>query len=143
MSIWTHVNASIRVDSLDEPLLDEKILGEISTWDNPKPTILPKGSEGSLQYKVIQTNEINHTAFQLVVFWGDLRDFSIINSDFIIDYFNNLLNELQEKGYWIRQGFVEIWPEDYEDCLYYCVEELCLLGEDSKEETKYVLSKVG
>lgn len=86
MSIWTHVAAIIRIDSIKgfdigpqskEEL--EKVLGPVAEFDGTdeewNACTLPCGSEGSLQY-VIWENEDEHcvSAFTVSVF-GDLRNY--------------------------------------------------------------------
>lgn len=86
MSIWTHVAAIIRIDSIKgfgigpqskEEL--EKALGPVAEFDGTdeewNACTLPCGSEGSLQY-VIWENEDEHciSAFTVSIF-GDLRDY--------------------------------------------------------------------
>ena len=86
MSIWTHVAAIIRIDTIKgfgmgpqskEEL--EKVLGPVAKFDGSdedwNSCTLPCGSEGSLQYAIWE-NEDEHcvAAFTVSVF-GDLRDY--------------------------------------------------------------------
>ena len=86
MSIWTHVAAIIRIDSIKgfgigpkskEEL--EKVLGPVAEFDGTdeewNACTLPCGSGGSLQY-VIWENEDEHcmSAFTVSIF-GDLCDY--------------------------------------------------------------------
>lgn len=86
MSIWTHVAAIIRIDSIKgfgigpqskEEL--EKVLGPVAMFNGSdedwNSCTLPRGSEGSLQYSIWE-NEDEHCiyAFTVSVF-GDLRDY--------------------------------------------------------------------
>ena len=86
MSIWTHVAAIIRIDSVKELGIDpkskeelEKILGPVAKFNGSdedwNSCTLPCGSEGSLQYTIWE-NEDKHclAAFTVSVF-GDLRDY--------------------------------------------------------------------
>jgi hypothetical protein len=115
MSQWTHVNASIRYDgipALGIPIITEKELGEISTWENDvEDTILPCGSEGSLEYKLIKTGTENALACRAVIFYGDLRDYSDV--DEILAYFESITS-----GKMIRSGILEIAVE-YQDVMIY------------------------
>lgn len=117
MSQWTHVNASIRFDSimgLKAPT--EKELGRIcrwadedtSHWDNPD---LPCGSEGSIEYKIIQNPDESCMAAFVVVFWGDLRDYD--NVDEVIAYFDRITKDKM-----IRQGVLEISVEYQQSKVY-------------------------
>ena len=87
MSIWTHVAAIIRIDSLKGfgmgPQSKEelkKVLGPVARFDSSdedwNSCTLPCGSEGSLQYAIWE-NENEHciAAFTVSVF-GDLRDYN-------------------------------------------------------------------
>lgn len=107
MSQWTHVNASIRFDSMlgfGQPT--EKELGRIcrwededdSHWDNPD---LPCGSEGSIEYRIIITGSKSSIASRAVIFTGDLRDYSDL--DEILAYFEKIT-----EGKIIRSGVLEV-----------------------------------
>lgn len=108
MSQWTHVNASIRFDGIlgmGQPT--EKDLGQIcrfgdeQDWEN---SIIPCGSEGSIEYKIVKTGDENDMASMVVVFTGDLRDYDDANE--IIKYFNDIVKERM-----IRSGILEIEVE--------------------------------
>lgn len=86
MSIWTHVAAIIRIDSIRDLNLGpqskeelERILGPVAMRKNSvedwNSCTLPCGSEGSLQYTIWE-NENEHclAAFTVSIF-GDLRDY--------------------------------------------------------------------
>lgn len=109
MSQWTHVNASIRYDSLfgiGAPT--EELLGQIcrwgddndSHWTNPD---LPCGSEGSIHYEIIRTGSENSLASHAVIFTGDLRDYDDVEE--ILTYFTRICTE---EGYMIRSGVLAI-----------------------------------
>ncbi|WP_291726145.1 hypothetical protein [Bernardetia sp.] len=111
MSKWTHVNASIRFDSIlhkHPPLPTEKELGLICTinngseWEN---SFIPCGSEGSLRYNVIKNPNISDSAAMLVVFYGDLRDYD--DEREIMHYFKDLV-----EGQSIRSAIIEIDIEE-------------------------------
>jgi len=88
MSIWTHVNGSIRIDGLNYSKLPK-------IWKFDVPT----GSEGGIEfdYKIVGVGAV------LAVFnlWGDLRDYE--NVDEIINWI-----ETSFKDNIIRSGIVEI-----------------------------------
>lgn len=83
MSIWAHVVGAVRIDGLpgvfEEDAVEdiERRLGPMCLWDteglrwNEKST-LPRGSEGSLQYKVLEYN--GGLPWVIIPIWGDLRD---------------------------------------------------------------------
>jgi len=107
MSQWTHVNASIRFDGFQGlGLPTEKELGKICKWEDEdtqhwEKSKLPCGSEGSIEYKIIKNTDESSIAAMVVVFYGDLRDYS--NKLAILDYFNTIIN-----GNFIRSGILEI-----------------------------------
>jgi hypothetical protein len=81
MSTWTHVVGAIRVDGLphlnNEIFTSEKlrkIMGPVSTFHQPNDkTKLPCGSEGSLQYEIIEYYK--GIPWVIIPIWGDLRDY--------------------------------------------------------------------
>lgn len=110
MSQWTHVAGLIRVDALrgiapkGSPINPdlEAILGPISTYYRPNSaSTLPTGSEGSLEYKVIESEHENSLASYTVAIWGDLRDYGSV--DAILDWLNKTF-----AGLMIRSGIVEV-----------------------------------
>jgi hypothetical protein len=102
MSQWTHVNASIRFDAIfGQGLPTEKDLGKVRGLEDDHETILPCGSEGSIDYKIIRSQEESSLAAMVVVFFGDLRDYN--NADEILSYFNKIT-----KNKMIRSGILEI-----------------------------------
>lgn len=106
MSVWTHVNASIRFDGIRgiTELPDEKAFGEIRRFEDRDvwgPTILPLGREGSLEYQIINNPDPSSTSCMVVVFWGDLRDY--YEHEPILEYFEKIT-----EGQMIRSGILEI-----------------------------------
>ncbi len=107
MSQWTHVNASIRFDSImGMGLPSKEELGVICRWEdeNWADSVLPKGSEGSIEYTIVKTGSKNSIANTVIVFTGDLRDYEDL--DEILTYFKTLT-----KGKFIRSGILEISVE--------------------------------
>ena len=121
MSEWTHVAGMIRVDSMcyehekdarwlelnrKENILEE-ILGPVLVWKEDdhelkewkrisKVCKLPRGSEGSIQYKIITNFDTESvTAFDIAI-WGDLRSFGVDETHNIQRWFYNLCSELEE-----------------------------------------------
>ena len=86
MSIWTHVAAIIRIDSIkgfgmgpESKEEIEKVLGPVAEFNGSdedwNSCTLPRGSEGSLQYTIWENGDEHCTdAFTVSVF-GDLRDY--------------------------------------------------------------------
>ena len=89
MSIWTHVNASFRIDSIgkisDKYIYD--IFGKPLTYEdltnhkyNKDEKYLPMGSEGSLNINIWKNPDENAIASTTVSIFGDLRDYIDIDS---------------------------------------------------------------
>lgn len=133
MSEWTHVAGMIRVDSMcyehekDARWLErnrkenilEGILGPILIWKDgdegykewkriSKVCKLPRGSEGSIEYKIITNFDTESiTAFDIAI-WGDLRDFGVDETHNIQRWFYNLCAELEENKefHGVRMGVI-------------------------------------
>lgn len=82
MSIWMHVNGSIRVDAIGAMGIFsaskfEEILGkQIDFNDDDWETTLPCGSEGSLSWSVTTNSHEDNLAAHVVAIYGDLRNYS-------------------------------------------------------------------
>lgn len=130
MSVWTHVNAQIRLDSIEiitgsiqEDLEDiigpmylpyaDEIALEWPITDNENKVKLPTGSEGSLHIKVNKNPEESSTASHVISIYGDLRDFD--NYKEIEKWFKNLCEDLEDKekcrAVGIRQAVCQIEVE--------------------------------
>ena len=96
MSQWTHVNACIRFDDLRLAGLGKGTL-------DMKTGQIPEGSEGPLQFTVIENPDLHAMAAYVALVWGDLRDFGKENVQQIIDYLNAIVD-----GRAIRSGIAEI-----------------------------------
>lgn len=134
MSIWTHVNAQIRLDSME--LLTgsiqkdlEKIIGPtylpfyeeydiINDWLNvgyeEKDKVkLPTGSEGSLRVEVIRNKDDHAIASHIISIYGDLRDFD--SYDEIQNWWYKLCKDLEDKdkcrAVGIRQAICQVEVE--------------------------------
>jgi len=81
MSTWTHIAGAIRIDAFgDIKKLIQDRLGNTcnfhSTDKEWKDCNVPCGSEGSLQYKILEVGK--PLAMYTVAIWGDLRDYEDI-----------------------------------------------------------------
>lgn len=117
-SVWTHVNASIRIDAYRSTLGEHSPLNDLDkvvTYRDimqahkqkrelPK-TKLPMGSEGSLNYILYQDTDLSVTSAYVLVIFGDLRDYN--NTQEIIDYINTI-----SKNWIIRSGLIEVTVSD-------------------------------
>ena len=128
MSQWTHVAGIIRIDSMvavmnrGEPDPTEKMLRERLgyTWDfddlsnrardtHIDNSDVPFGSEGSVQYDIVQTGSQSSLSWGHIVIWGDLRDFDDPNK--IYDWLLNSLATINEDGMGFRDVIVSIVVE--------------------------------
>lgn len=95
MSAWTHVVGNIRIDGIPGMGFNikdiENAIGPMSLWESRNDNcILPKGSEGSLHYKIIQY--ANGLCWLTIPIWGDLRD--VDSHQEIEKWWNELLPKL-------------------------------------------------
>lgn len=133
MSIWTHVNGSIRIDGAhtyeeNEEQTINNIVGEMINYNElakldimEEPQCdLPMGSEGSLQYKFVFYGEDedlgdgceSHSMSRgSILIWGDLRDYDTPNE--IVAWFKNLLTKIEKsnKGFFIREALIDVYTE--------------------------------
>ena len=102
MSVWTHVAGLIRFDAIRifETTHPTEWIGPTNLWDEDNDTsTIPSGSEGSLEYTVIENPEMSALSAYAVSIYGDLRDFS--NELEIFDWLNTIT-----EGRMVRQGIV-------------------------------------
>ena len=115
MSIWTHIAGVIRVDCIrcicKQPDFNKIFVREL--WDENTSGLcnMPMGSEGSLDFRVIENPDKDSLAAYTVVVFGDLRDFGVANIPEIEDWWNRVL----EQCGMIRQAILQIQPEDGEE----------------------------
>lgn len=128
MSTWTHVAGTIRIDhlrSLDiKPvpdfdnifkkfIYDENIDYEID-YDNQKQKWIecnmPKGSEESLDYRIIENPNKSSICAYTVAIFGDLRDFGKDDVNKIKEWWKDTLSKFDM----VRQAILQIQPEDGE-----------------------------
>lgn len=110
MSVWAHVNGSVRVDSIR--MLGKPDFSKIfikSLWDDTNSNCnMPEGSEGSLDFRVIENPDKDSLSAYTVSIFGDLRDYSKDRLQDIKDWFERVLKECGM----IRQAILQI---DFED----------------------------
>lgn len=110
MSVWTHVAGVIRVDCLrfmGEPDFNKIFVRRLWSEDI-KDCNMPFGSEGSLDFRVIENPDKDCLAAYTVVVFGDLRDFGAANMPEIEEWWDRVL----EQCGMIRQAVLQIQPED-------------------------------
>ena len=117
MSIWTHVNAVFRLDSMF-PIQDEeieKIFGKKVAFDDlskhykkqGKTKTLPMGSEGSLEMSIWHNPDAYCIPSTTVSIFGDLRDYDDVEG--LKTWFDSACGSIPpSKGYWIRQAVIQI-----------------------------------
>ena len=112
MSVWTHIAGVIRVDcirGISEPKFNKIFIK--SLWGEYNPDCnMPMGSEGSLDFRVIENPNRNSIAAYTVVIFGDLRDFGTEDIHKIEDWWNKVLEQCDM----VRQAVLQIQPEDGE-----------------------------
>ena len=106
MSVWTHVAAIVRVDSLSEDYDFHQIFGReleyedsFEKWkeyDEHPELFLPAGSEGSLTMSVWKNPNRSHIARYTVSIFGDLRDYADIYG--IVEWFRKKVKELPARN---------------------------------------------
>lgn len=120
MSVWTHVSGIIRLngwyrhEDIEEWLSKPAGYYEDATsWDNCR---LPMGSEGSLEWEFIRRKDIyNLVCNSHVIFYGDLRDFSVEDCKQIEVWWDNIfktpvkqlvLNQIEHKSLISHRGAI-------------------------------------
>ena len=111
MSIWTHVAGVIRVDAirglLPTPDFDKIFIK--SLWgDTNMDCNMPMGSEGSLDYRVIENPDKDSIAAYTVVIFGDLRDVGADDIPDIKEWWEHTLTQFDM----VRQAVLQIQPEN-------------------------------
>ncbi len=123
MSQWTHISGMIRFDTLQIALgwTDARLIQQVkarmgNTVDYADPEEMwkacnvPQGSEGSVQYSILLTNESNHMARVAVAIWGDLRDFEDV--DAVEAWVKKVgVNGIERDMLGVRSGIVYVQPE--------------------------------
>lgn len=112
MSVWTHVAGIIRVDTIRglTPTPDFEKIFIKSLFGDDTISNMPSGSEGSLDYRIIENPDEASIAAYTVVIFGDLRDYGADRTEDIKDWWEHVLSEFDM----IRQAVLQICPEDGE-----------------------------
>lgn len=112
MSVWTHVAGVIRVDSIRVFMPDPKFdkIFVKSLWGDTNISNMPTGSEGSLDYRIIENPDEDSMSAYTVVIFGDLRDYGANRIEDIKDWWEHVLSEFEI----VRQAVLQICPEDGE-----------------------------
>ena len=112
MSVWTHVAGVIRVDAIrcigEQPDFNKIFVRELWNEDTFGACNMPKGSEGSLDFRVVENPDKDSMAAYTVVVFGDLRDFGSANMQEIEDWWERVLKQCGM----VRQAVLQIQPED-------------------------------
>lgn len=120
MSKWTHVSAVIRIDDFsfishrkrNTSKTVEKIIGPMCLFEKwNKHSKLPTGSEGSIEYNVVQNKDESSLARFTVVFYGDLRDYDDLQE--IKEWFIKLREEIEasDNEMIYRDAILKAWVE--------------------------------
>lgn len=120
MSKWTHVSGVIRIDDFsfisrrkrNTSKTVEKIIGPVCLFEKwNENSKLPTGSEGSIEYNVIQSKDESSIARFTVVFYGDLRDYDDLQE--IKQWFIKLREEIEasDNEMIYRDAILKAWVE--------------------------------
>lgn len=111
MSIWTHVNGSVRVNNhVDVNMF--KTFTYYSSYEDKKDCNVPSGKEESLQVQVYNYSDNGDTR-STINFFGDLRGFD--DHQEIIDWIIGIIKELELSvcdGIVSIDGKVYVYMED-------------------------------
>lgn len=124
MSTWTHVAGVIRVNALRGFVRTpdfEKIFISSTCRRYNKDCNMPTGSEGSLEYKILENPNVDSLAAYNVAIWGDLRDFGKDDITKIEEWWDRVLKQCGM----IRQAVLQIEPEDGERVIFNYEDEEC------------------
>ncbi len=119
MSQWTHVNGSIRIDSLrmlgadidfKEMFKTADYESDYTEWDSCN---VPMGSEGSIDINIWENLSECAMAAYTVNFFGDLRDYD--SEKEIVDWFTKIV---ENKEIMIRDAVMCIDIEGRENTYY-------------------------
>ena len=112
MSVWTHVAGVIRVDCIrsicEQPDFNKIFVRELWNENTFGACNMPMGSEGSLDFRVIENPDKDSIAAYTVVIFGDLRGFGAEDIHIIEDWWDKVLKQFGM----IRQAILQIQPED-------------------------------
>lgn len=112
MSQWTHINGCIRIDGI--PAIEDiskadvkKVFGNTCDYDSPDSQWhlcnVPCGSEGSLQYEILQVGD--GMVLYTVPIWGDLRDYDDVEA------IKKWFDKITSSGLMIRSAVLQIHVE--------------------------------
>lgn len=134
MSVWTHVAGVIRVDcirGISEPEFNKIFIKSLWSEYNSDCN-MPSGSEGSLDFRVIENPYKDSVAAYTVVIFGDLRDFGAEDIHKIEKWWDRVL----EQCGMIRQAILQIQPEDGDVKILDQIKDL-----DNAKQPRYVARK--
>lgn len=124
MSNWTHVNGSIRIESLpqnNDLILEdiEKCFGKIIEYEDLVHygwySKVPCGTEGSLKYDFIPNEEENSMNAGVLVIYGDLRDYT---SQFnVVDWIKQAVS--MSEVWWVRSCAIKIDTDNKKSLILY------------------------
>ena len=138
MSVWTHIDGIIRIDGLPSEeglnkikdifgpmalVSSEKMTNE--DWnkykENYKNTKLPKGSEGSIQYKIIEYD--TGFPYLAIPIWGDLRDYGKEKIGEIEEWINFIVEQINLTFYIIRSFIILVNTENCENNMIFVIDD--------------------
>jgi len=127
MSIWAHINGTVRYDvlSIGSPMVEPEF--NTYKWDDSGKSIdecnVPYGSEGSITVNKYDVYRRKNQAFVTYAFSGDLRDYSFEeNSKKMEEWIQSLVPD-EKAGHWIRQAIFQIEYEDHDETIIYIYDD--------------------
>ncbi len=119
MSTWTHVIGAIRIDAIPSISKNctvkdiKKLIGPTNLFgEDNEDSVLPAGSEGTLQYSV----EEYYTGLPWIVIaiWGDLRDYDDVEEidRWWIKLQKDIVNKISTAS--VRDGVLHVQVEGQE-----------------------------
>jgi hypothetical protein len=108
MSIWTHIAAIIRVDSVGHIVGVPDGTVEVGIKSIVKQSPIPSGTEGPAHWRFMRIESEYSPVFGNIVFWGDLRDYD--DAVEIQEWLHDIIKTLESGGLGVRgfAGSIEV-----------------------------------
>lgn len=111
MSVWTHLNSSLRIDSLRHLMPDAE--------QRLRKCIEENMIEGGLTYELWVNPQVNALAAFTLNIFGDLRDFD--NDKAIEEFFQAIIDFTIKNSMCFRNSIIEIDVETHEHISFYTI----------------------
>lgn len=140
MSIWAHANGTIMLDGFafkeddiekDIEIIKNEILGSVIHYGEMGPfgnTIMPCGSEGSLDYRIDTCSE-----YVVITICGNLRDYEDISQ--LEKWYKKVLEDIEENTlFYVREHVFQARVEGSSQVIIFKKQDDNKLYETIKEE---------